>query len=56
MKKHILALIAATCFLFGGISCLVSVIVKNDGWSLFFGLTNFVLYTMSMKVAIDDKD
>ena len=56
MKTTTLALIASTCFLAGGIICFINVVVNNDWGSLFFGVVNCVLCTMSMKVAIDDKD
>lgn len=56
MKKNTLALIAATCFLMGGVCSIVSVVVENNLWSLFFAFANFALYTMSMKVVIDEKE
>lgn len=56
MKKTTLALIMSTFFLMGGICSIVSVVVENNLWSLFFALANFALYVLSMKVVIDDKD
>lgn len=56
MKTTTLALIAATCFLISGISCFISVAVEGNWLSFFFGLANFVFYTMVMKAVIDDKD